>query len=288
MEKKLENKKIRQGLYILEVFLVIFQVFTIVLAQSKKYYLIHDWIFYVVNYIIVILPFVITIKNKKLMMLKVIVGIVLLVINTSFFLNLGCVKLVISKSENKKHELILKEYEKMNYETVRLKRRGLIYGRVSDTISGSSKYKTLDKETYNIDWVSGDTAVFTYIANDKKVLKENIFNFRDTDTLSYYYVLPTLGGKWIENDNKNNYFMHDGSDIIYANNGKLYYYDINSVTQYGVWSIVLKGDEEKPTIAVILNSDCKIGTNGLIEEDGSISIKHIEVNDTESKVFNRE
>ncbi|WP_143148587.1 hypothetical protein [Clostridium amylolyticum] len=65
---------------------------------------------------------------------------------------------MISKLPDKQHELILKEYKKMNYETVRLKRRGFIFGKQVASLVENSKYKAIEN----------------------KAMEQSIFSFRST------------------------------------------------------------------------------------------------------------
>lgn len=283
---KNENAKI--ALWILEVLLIIFQAGVILLGVLGQYFLIYQWIFYGVNYLIIIIPCLLYSKNKYLTWAKLIIAIVLFTVNTTFFYYMGNTNLIIDKSQDKKHEVILKEYKNSNYETIRLKRRWVIFGKKVDTLIGSSKYKTIEKGTYKIDWVSGDTAVINYTANVDGVLQQSIISFRSTNYISYVNVLPSLNGKWIEKDNSKNYFMYTGDKLVYAKDGQLYYYNTANTKQQGVTAIVIKGDSTKPSLTVVLNSDCVIGSDCLINPGGTITINEITLEKTESKSYSRE
>ena len=119
----IKNKKIKVVLLIIELLLITFQAFVIEVLAPKGYYLIHNSIFYGLNYVIIIVLCLLSNKNKYIKWIKLTMVLILFVANTAFFYYLGNVNVMISKSEDNKHELILKEYKKMNYETVRLNRR---------------------------------------------------------------------------------------------------------------------------------------------------------------------
>jgi hypothetical protein len=153
---------------------------------------------------------------------------------------------------------------------------------------GSSEYKTIDKGTYKIDWISGDTAIVTYKANDKSALQQSFFSFKSTDYISYKNVAVSLTGKWFEKDTHNNYLMYNGGKIVYAKEGQLYYYDIAETKQQGVTSLIVSGDDTRPSFTVVLNSDCIIGDDGLIKAGGTITLSPITLEKEEGKVYNRE
>lgn len=284
----IKNKKLRTALWIIEILLIIFQALTIGLRTLKDYYLIYDWIFYGINYVVAILLFLLYSKNRYLKWLQLALVLILVAANTTFFYYVGNINLVISKSQDNKHELILKEYNKMSYETMKLRRRWLIFGKKTAVLTGSSKYKTIEKGTYKIQWISGDTAVLIYRADDKDALKESIFSFRSTNYVSYINVAPALTGKWYEKDNHNNYFMYDKGKIVYAKDGQLYYYDAGGTEQQGISSIIITGDDAKPSIIVVLNSDCNIDNSGLINTGGTITILTVSLEKTEGEVYYRE
>ena len=284
----IKNKKGKLVLFIIEVLLITFQALTIWLRVYKEYYLIYDWIFYGINYIIIILLCLPYGKNRFVKWIQLTIALILLAANTTFFYYVGYVNTVVSKSADNKHELILKEYKNMNFETVRLKRRWLIWGKKVDNLMGSSKYKAIEKGTYKIEWISVDNAVVTYQTGSKSTLQQSIFSYRSTDYISYKSVTASLTGKWFEKDNTNNYFMVNRSMIIYAKDGQLYYYNINDTKQQGVSSIIVTGDSSKPSFTVVLNSDCIIGNNGLIKTGGTITISPVTLKKSTEKIYFRQ
>ncbi|WP_188456439.1 hypothetical protein [Virgibacillus oceani] len=285
-----KNQKVKIVLGAVAVLLIVFQGLCIGVAAPKGYYLIYDWIFYGINYAIIILICIIYTKNRYVRWVQWIIGLLLLVANTTFFYYMGDVNVIVSKSPDNQHELILKEHQKMKTETVRLKRRGIIFGRKTATLTGSSKYKTIEEKTYKINWVSGDIAVVTYQASDNGTLQQNAFNYRKSDYISYQYVAPSLNGKWLEKGNPDNYFMYDMGEIVYAENGKLFYYNAEDTEQQGIFSLVIQVDQDqgKPSFSVVLNSDAEFDENGLIKVGGTISIVPMTLDDAESKVYYRE
>lgn len=284
----IKNKKVKILLFIIEILLIIFQALTIWLQVYKDYYLIYDWIFYGINYIIIILLYLLFSKSQFAKWIQLTIVLILLTANTTFFYYVGYTNTVVSNAASTKHELILKEYKNMNFETVRLKRRWIIWGKKTDTLMGSSQYKTIEKGTYKIEWISGDSSVITYQTDSKGTLQQSIYSFRSTDYISYKSVAASLNGKWLEKDNTNNYFMVKQGTIVYAEDGQLYYYNINDTKQQGVSSIIVTGDSTKPSFIVVLNPDCKIGNNGLIETGGTITISPVTLKKSTENIYFRQ
>lgn len=283
----IKNKGIKVFLCMIELLLIAFQAITIFLAVSKDYYLIYDCIFYVINYIIIILLCLPYSKKRAVKWIQLSIGLILIAVNTTFFYYTGNVNVVVSKSGNNKHEVILKEYKKMNFETMRLKRRWVVFGKKTDTLMGSSKYKTIEQHTYKIDWISGDSAVITYKPDSSGTLQQSVLSFRSTNYISYQNVAVSLTGKWLEKGNTNNYFMVNRGTIVYVSGGEMYYYDINNAKQQGVSAIIVTGDSSEPSFSVILNSDCVIGSNGLINKNGTITICPVTLKKVEGKVYTK-
>lgn len=285
---KKESKLIKILGCILLILLVIFQLGTILIGYKKQYYLIYDWIFYVVNYFIIGLLFLLfRSENNILEFLNISILIALLAINSTIFYKMGDTNVVISKSKDKKHELILKEYPKMSFETMRLKRRWVIFGKKVDAFEGSSVYKYIENKKYKIDWSSGDNAIVSYKDNDGKKTNMVVYNFRRVECIQYYYVVPSIYGKWVNKEDKNDYFLCDKEKIVYSNNNHTYYYKPEDTTQYGVLSIVAQ-KENNPTIAVVLNSDCKFDEHNTVKDGGSITIIDESSDNQNSSVYYKE
>lgn len=281
----IKNKKIKTVLIILEILMIIFQIMIMVVAPTKGYYLIYDWIFYAINYMIIFVLCLLSSKNKYLKWIQLVFALILFVINTTFLFYVGSTNILVSKSQDSKNELILKEYKKMNYETVRLKRRGFIFGKKVDTLTGSSKYKTIEEGAFKTQWISGDTAIVTYKTSAKSSLQQMIFNFRSTNYVSYQYVAVSITGKWFEKGNTQNYFICNKGEIIYSKDGQLYYYKVDDSKQQGISSLIITGDNTKPSLTVVLNSDAIIGNDDLIKSGGTITICPITLGKSENNVF---
>ncbi|MEZ0481137.1 hypothetical protein [Planococcus sp. SSTMD024] len=271
--------------------LMIFQALLIGIAEPRGYWLIHEWQFYLINYGIII--FVLggvawLVSNAYVKWGFALIAIGLATANTTFFYYMGDANVLIAESENGEHEVILKEYPKMKKETARLERRGLLFGREVDVLEGSSAYKAVEDEGYKIQWTAEDIAALTYKTSDYGTVDHQIYNFRSSDYVSYQNVAVSLIGKWMEQGNPENYFMSDNNELVYAKDGELYYYNIRNTEQFGIYTLVVRGDPSKPAFTVTLEPGTEFGEDGLIKEGGSITITPVELGDTESAEYYRE
>ncbi len=268
------------------VLLVIFQVLVLGVATPKGYQLIYSWIFFAINYLIIILLCMIYTKNSFLKWSKWLIGLILFVANTTFFFYMGDVNLVVSKSQDQ-NEVILKEFNKMNTETVHLKRRGIIFGRETGSLMGSSSYKAIEEETYKIDWVSEDVAIVTYKVSEQGNLQQEFISRRSSTYSSYQYVAVGLMGRWYQKDNSDNYVQFDQGEIVYAKEGQLYYYTYEDTVQHGIFSIVVNGDDNKPSFSIVINADASYDEDGLIKKGGTITVSPITLDNIDGNIYER-
>lgn len=288
---KNKRRKTAVVLIFFGIVLMVFQALFIGVAAPKGYWLIHEWQFYSINYAIILILFSATallLASGYLRWGLVLVGIALFTANTTFFYYMGDVNLLTAKSEDGEHEVIIKEYPKMKKETVVLKRRGFFFGRKDSVLAGSSEYKVLNEGRYKLEWTAEDIAALTYETSYKGTLDHQIYNFRNSDYVRYQNVAVSLTGRWIEQENPQNYFMSDNNELVYAKDGQLYYYDIRNTEQFGIYSVVVIGDKTKPTLTITLNPGAEFGDDGLIKEGGTITITPVALGEAGSAVYDRE
>ena len=271
----------------LELILIVFQMLVVV-AFKKEYYLIYDWIFFAVNYLIILIFILLLSKNKIVKWLQLVIALALITINTVGFYYLGDTKTIISKSPNGENEIVIREYPNLNYESIKLKPRWLIFGKKVEILKNSSSYKAITENKYKIEWTDNDAVIYTYQINKDGILEQGFYNFRPQQ-ISYKNVLPSLNGKWVSEKDPKNYFALDTGDIVYAKNGQIYYYKNAEIEQRGEIALVFNSTySDKPSFSLILNSDSVIGQDCLINENGSITISHISLTDSNGEVFRKQ
>lgn len=282
----MKNKRTWLFLFI-ALLLIFFQLLLIGVAMPRGYYLIYDWMFFAINYAILLFLFL---AFYQMCYMKWLVGFMclgLLTANTVFLYAFRGINVEISKPEDESHEVILKEYPNLKFETVRLKRRGILFGEKTDVLKGSSEYKPLEEKAYNIEWVSGDTAVLTYLIAPDGPLEQNFFFYRSTDYIRYQYILTGLMGKWVQSDNPENYLLFDGEAIVVANDGELTYYNPNDTEQHNILALTVKGEDQASSFNIILNPDAEYTESGILDDDSSITVLPITLEDHNGTVYEK-
>lgn len=272
------------------VLLGLFQIVLVGIAAPKGYWLIHEWLFYFINYLVIFFLFVVgalVFAEGKKKWALLLYAFAFTVANSTFFYYMGNVNLLVVESEDGQHEVIIKEYKKMKKETIRLVRRGAVFGKEVAVFKGSSDFKAFEEGQYKIGWTSGDIAAVTYQTGSNGTLYQQIFNFRSSDYVRYQNVAVSLTGKWIEQGNPENYFMSDNNEMVYVKDGELYYYNIRNTEQFGIYSILIKGSEGAPTLSIVLKAGTEFD-DGMISEGGTITIAPVSLEPAEEYVYEKE
>lgn len=274
------------------VLLLMFQGLLLGVGVPKGYWFIHEWMFYSLNYLLIFLLLVVGAlffsngKKKRALFLH---AYVLILVNTTFFYYMGNVNLVTFQSEDGQHEVIIKEYKKTKKETIRLVPRGSIFGKEAAVFNGSSDVKAFEEGRYKVDWTSGDIAAVTYQTNREGDVDQQIFTFRSSDYVRYQNVAVSLAGRWEEEGNPENYFMSDNRELIYVKDGELYYYSIWNTEQFGIYSMIVQGVGNTPSLSIVFNKGTEYdGDSGYIEEGGTFTITLLSLEKTEGGVYARE
>lgn len=272
------------------VLLALLQALLVVVAAPKGYWLIHEWQFYSINYLIIFFLFVVgalVFAEGKKKWALLLYAFVFTIANSTFFYYMGNVNLLVVESEDGKHEVIIKEYKKLKKESVRLVRRGAVFGKEVAVFKGSSDLKAFEEGQYKIDWTSGDIVAITYQTDSSGALDQQIFNFRSSHYVSYQNVAVSLTGKWIEQGNPKNYFMSDNNEMVYVKDGELHYYNIRNTEQFGIYSVIVKGAGTAPTLSIVLNAGTEFDDSS-IADGGSITITPLSLEKTEGGVYKKE
>ncbi|KIL50864.1 hypothetical protein [Jeotgalibacillus campisalis] len=283
----IRNRKIKWFLSAGIFLLFLFQLLSIGIAEPRGYSLLYDWMAYAVNYVIVIMILFLYIQNLYVRWAVRMAAVILIVSTTTFFLFKGDVHLVVEQSEDRRHEVILKEYSEMKQETISLKRIAWIFGKQTGILTGSSDYKTIERDTYKVEWHHGDTAVITYQASEEKdSLEQEVVNFRPSSYVSYQNAVVGLMGKWVDVDQPENFLLAEGSQFVYARDGELFYYRAEDAEQHGIYAVTLKGMEQNPSLTIVLSPEAEFGDDNLIS--GSITIHPVTLDPADGAIYERE
>lgn len=282
-----DNKSFRKTIWGSIVILIIARLFLEWLVREKGYFLIHDSIYWIINYIIIMLSVFICNNNKHVKNIEYIVLIVFFILNTKGTIETTYDPLFFSSSPNNKNEIIIKETVDDKEGIIGIKRRYKIFGQINDRFITKDKYRTFSEGTYKINWLNNNIATITYLTGEGNKLEQHIYSFKKETPSSYSYVLPSLTGKWVDKDNHNNTLEVYMEKFIYKKDGKTYNYDIHRSKQKGYIALIMDGQGKAPDISIILNDDCTIGSDCLVNNDGTIFIGNVTLEDEDIHVYKK-
>lgn len=201
------------------------------------------------------------------------------------------VKIVTSKSPDGKSEIILKEYTQEEKETVRLKRRWLIFAREEEnrSIPGTDKNKFLSLGTYKINWVGGDIALITYQdQSNHNQPKQWSISCRSYDYISYQYVAAVLHGYWKNEKSEENTLFNIQNGFTYADADGTYFLPYEESEQFGIDVLVWPKTEEHPAISIARNADVVLDADENVLPGGTITVNRIEMDEVEYRILKKE
>ncbi|GGE30223.1 hypothetical protein GCM10011391_06010 [Pullulanibacillus camelliae] len=266
------SKRLKAGLWGVALLLGCLQAFFYFLEDMSDYIVIYGWVIYGVNYLILLIIFIAFTPHRIFKWVQWSVAFILLIMNSVFFYQQeSTVHLIVSESKDQKHEVLFEENEHSGEKTVRLERRGLIFGRKLTMLDGSATYKTFAQNTAQIKWINGDTALLTYKEKKNGQTYQQFISFRPS--VGYHHIAVSLSGTWIDKDHPQNQWTYDRGEIAFRMDGTIYHYnDSQDTEQLGIYGFKVFGDYLKPSYTVVLNEDSTIGQDDLIADGGTFTL----------------
>ncbi|PRR81942.1 hypothetical protein [Clostridium vincentii] len=168
-----------------------------------------------------------------------------------------------SYSPSEEHVVIIKETDDPIKGSYGLTMAHKIFVRITDKFFTDDEYRTFSKGTYKVRWIEEDIATVTYLSGNRNKLIQHIYDYRDFNGTSYFNVLGSISGKWVEKDNENNKLDLTSGNIKLDMNGATYFYYFGDADEQGIHGTVLYGAEGVPSVSIILNDDNTISV-GLV------------------------
>ncbi|MFD1707216.1 hypothetical protein ACFSCZ_10780 [Siminovitchia sediminis] len=120
---------------------------------------------------------------------------------------------------------------------------------------------------FKVKWITGDVAAVTYSSADNSI-HQYVGTYGDRGDRSYYYVGPSIQGRWSGEDIE--VISNQGGMKVIVK-GSVDEFEWNELVQFGTLAIVLtKNGEAAWTIA--LNENFEIQSESLVPPIGDISI----------------
>lgn len=283
-KEKRENR-IKNTLKIISIILFIIfvsiQIMYLFIMKGRGYEYISNSIFYIINEVLIIslgLILVLIIKKSKAKNIYVILGVILSIINITFFINNDLnIKSTISFSKNFSNMVILKQDKETGE---------LIYCKDTKFLLFTKEKQRLNSETngnIKTKWIASDICSITY-EDIKGNLKEFVATYGDRGYGNYYYVASSLYGKWeVFNTKSSTKLIANSRGITINKKGKTEFFEYDECEQFGTIAIVLYKNKI-PKYVIGLNEDCKV-EDTIIKKGGTITLMEITIEKRKPEVL---
>ena len=268
--------------------ILILAVLAIEVVKLKGYYLIYNWVYFVITYMVLFLAFLLCSEKKYFKWVGYAVILILLGVNTKSLLHGN--KMFLFKSPNAKNEIIIKEVVK-NQEgvaTLDLKRRFCLFGKKTDEYVTKNIYRPFSAGTYKVNWINDNIATVNYLDSNKDgKVKQHVYTFNFKEPISYNNVTPSITGIWANKENPNNKLTVENGKFIYVKDEKTFVYDAVNSEQMGYNAVVFKGEGTAPNLSIIFNEGSIIGSDCLLNKEATIFIGYVSLVDEKYGLFER-
>ncbi|MBX4264356.1 hypothetical protein [Clostridium estertheticum] len=222
--------------------------------KSKGLYLVHDYMYNILNYIILALALLVYFKNEKVRWTYL--GILLLLITMNTF---GIYKSISniqfqSNFTHAQNSFIIRETKDEPEFSIIYIPAHKIFMRLDDKIKVTNGYKPFANKGYEVVWLNDDKALIKYLNGTNHISKGDILNFSKTNG-PYSNVLANLSGTWIDKNNNKNTINIAGVQITYKVKNKIYWYSSSMSGEQGNYGSILYGNSDTPSIYILMNAN---------------------------------
>ena len=98
-------------------------------------------------------------------------------------------------------------------------------------------------------------------------LIQHIYDYRASNATSYFNVLGSIRGNWVDENNRNNKLDLTSGGITLELDGESYNYNFQNADEQGISGTILYGEDSTPSVSIILNKDNTISV-------GIVSLKN--------------
>ncbi|MDV3427254.1 MAG: hypothetical protein LIR50_08755 [Bacillota bacterium] len=238
----------------ISIMLIFFRLFLYYAAKSKELYLEHDYMYSVINYIIISAALLIYISNKKVRRTYFIILIILALVNTAgIYKSISNVEFQQSFTNGKNLFIIKETKDEPEFSLVYVKKHK-IFIRLGDKLKIKDGYKPFLNGKYKVIWLSGDKALVKFVYGSSYKAKGEILNFTIING-AYSNVLGGLQGTWTDKNNKENTLTFDRGQITYKTGTEIYWYSSSQADEQGNYGSILYGADGTPSLFVLKNDD---------------------------------
>lgn len=270
--KKLEEYK-KITIFITAILLLV-RIFLKYAEKSKGLYLAHDYMYSIINYLILISALLIYFKNKKIRWTYYGVLLLLVVINTvGIYKSIDNIQFQ-SKFTHGENTFIVKETkDEPDYSLVYTPKYE-IFIRLADKIKVTNGYKPFSNMAYEVTWINDEKALVKFLDGKNHTAKGKILNFTKVNG-QYLNVLASLNGIWADKNNKGNTITFDRGQITYKSGNEIYWYSSSMADEQGNYGSILYATNDNPSIYILKN------------KDNTITVGYIELKNNKQNVYSK-
>ncbi|MCB2291606.1 hypothetical protein LGK97_17975 [Clostridium sp. CS001] len=270
--KKLQMYK-KTTIFII-IILILLRLFFEYARKSKGLYLAYDYIYNIMNYMILVTALLLYFENEKARWAYLGILILFIIMNT-----LGIYKSIIniqfqSRFTHAKNSFIIRETkDEPEFSTIYIPAHK-IFMRLDDKIKVTNGYKPFSNKEYEIIWLNDDKALVKYLNGTNHTSKGHILNFSRTNG-PYSNVLANLSGTWVDKNNNKNTINIAGVQITYKIRNEIYWYSSSMSDEQGNYGSILYGNRDAPSIYILMNANdtITVGYTALNNNEQNIYIK---------------
>ncbi|WAG62738.1 hypothetical protein [Clostridium estertheticum] len=270
--KKLEKHQ-KITIFII-IILILIRTFFEYAIKSKGLYLVHDYMYNILNYIILVLALLVYFKNKKVRWTYLSVLLLLIIMNTfGIYKSISNIQFQSNFTHAQNSFIIRETKDEPEFSVIYIPAHK-IFMRLDDKIKVTNGYKPFSNKGYEVVWLNDDKALIKYLNGTNHISKGDILNFSKTNG-PYSNVLANLSGTWIDKNNNKNTINIAGVQITYKSKNKIYWYSSSMSGEQGNYGSILYSNSDTPSIYILMNANntITVGYTALNNNEQSIYTK---------------
>lgn len=275
MKKFLKKLRKHQKITIfIIIILILLRAFFEYAIKRKGLYLMHDYMYNILNYIILVLALLVYFKNEKVRWTYLGVLLLLIIMNTfGIYKSISNIQFQSNFSHAQNSFIIRETKDEPEFSIIYIPAHK-IFMRLDDKIKVTNGYKPFSNKGYEVVWLNDDKALIKYLNGTNHISKGDILNFSKTNG-PYSNVLANLSGTWIDKNNNKNTINIAGVQITYKAKNNIYWYSSSMSGEQGNYGSILYGNSDTPSIYILMNANntITVGYTALNNNEQSIYTK---------------
>jgi len=236
------------------IILIFGRIFLYYAAKHKELYLEHDYMYSVINYLVILAALLIYINNKKVRWIYFAFLIILAAVNTAvIYKSVSNVEFQQNFTNGKNSFIVIEKKDDPEFSLVYVKKHK-IFIRLGDKLKIKDGYKPFSNGAYKVIWLNNEKVLVKFEYSSIHKAKGEILNFTNVNG-AYSNVLGGLEGTWTDKNNKGNTFTFDRGQITFKTGSEIYWYSSSLSDEQGNYGSILYGANDTPNLFILKNDD---------------------------------